>query len=312
MYCAQKLKMKFMGLIIPLIFLSSCDNSFIPDEFIPSFSEYVKDGGTDYLEVMVYGDAGRGNDNQWNTAQEMEEYAADTAGDIPFIINLGDSFYNDGVTSLTDPMWQSHFETIYDPEILNMPFYSVLGNHDYKGNIEAQLNYTSPNNDRWQMPNRYYTIRKTLPDGTDIDFFFLDTERIFYGDAEQLIWLKKNLEDSNARWIIVAGHKPLFNNGEHGPYPALITRLKPLFDNKVDIYICGHEHNMQILKPVNEVYYIINGAASKTDDTQVETNTLFAAIRLGFMTLLMSRDTLVCNVMETDAGLIYSQILKEK
>ncbi|MDC7234684.1 MAG: metallophosphoesterase [Spirochaetales bacterium] len=299
-------------ILMILMILTACRVDFSPDELIPLFTPYEKQGGTDYLEIMVYGDAGRGNEKQKSTALAMSQLAEDPDSDFSFIINLGDSFYYDGVESVDDPMWETHFEDIYDQDVLTMPFFSVLGNHDYKGNIQAQLEYRSPYGDRWQMPDRYYSVTETLDDGTRIEFYFLDTERLFYGDTGQLDWLKDNLEASTARWIVAAGHKPLFSNGEHGSNGALITRLKPLFDDTVDLYVCGHEHDLQILKPVNGVHYVIDGAASSDDDTQVKDNTVFAASRVGFMTFLFSRDVLVCNVIESGAGLLYSQVLKEK
>ena len=45
---------------------------------------------------------------------------------------LGDNIYDSGVTSVTDPQWQTKFEIPYMG--VNLPFYVVLGNHDYGGN----------------------------------------------------------------------------------------------------------------------------------------------------------------------------------
>ncbi|MBF9019006.1 MULTISPECIES: metallophosphoesterase [unclassified Oceanispirochaeta] len=281
-------------------------------ELIPEFTEYQKESGIDYLEILVYGDAGTGDDGQRLTASAMSDYVQNPVNQIEFIINLGDSFYSVGVESVTDPQWYSTFESIYDPDILSMPFYSILGNHDYQGNIGAQLEYVSPNNDRWQMPSFFYKQSRTLPDGTKADFLFLDTESIFYGDAEQLVWLDSCLEESDADWKIVCGHKPLFSNGDHGSNGPLIARLQEILDHRADLYICGHEHDLQILDKVNGVYYIVNGAAARLRDTSVGDNTILAASRIGFMTLLMSESELVCKVIESGSGIINTTVLKEK
>lgn len=307
-------KKNYFILLIPLctLLFSSCHYIKNPDERIPDFTPYIKDTDTEYLEFIAYGDAGKGSKEQQWTADEMSLYADDSANDIRFIINLGDNFYNDGVSSITDQLWNSRFEDIYDQTKLSMPFYSILGNHDYRGNIKAQIQYISPNNDRWKMPARYYSRTESLTDGTTVDFIFLDTERLFYGDAEQIAWVDDKLETSTATWTIVAGHRPLFSYGFHGFNGSLIPRLQPILKYRADIYIAGHEHNMQILGPLNDVYYIVNGAAGESKTTGVGDLTAFAAGRCGFMAFLISKDEIVCRIIEMNSGLIYNQVLKKK
>ncbi|MDA3850435.1 MAG: metallophosphoesterase, partial [Spirochaetaceae bacterium] len=147
---------------------------------------------------------------------------------------------------------------------------------------------------------------------TEIQFIFIDTDRLITGDAEQLDWIDNQLTDSTARWIIVAGHKPLYSYGSHGFNGTLIYRLQPLLDNRADIYIAGHEHDMQILGPINNVYHMVNGSAGETRNTDVGPETIFAASRNGFMVFLFSYNQIICNVVESSTGIIYSQILKEK
>jgi len=301
----------FFSLLILLNSLS-CRNAFQPGELYPDYSEYSKIPGTEYLEVLVYGDAGNGSSEQIITADAMSHYVLNSGTDIDFVINLGDSFYPSGVDSVTDPLWTDHFESIYDPSVLNMPFYSVLGNHDYRGNILAQIEYRSPGNDRWQMPGRYYSQRRTLPDGSTMDFFFLDTERVYYGDQAQLEWLEKELDSSTAVWKIVCGHRPLFSYGYHGTSGSMITRLQPILNHKADLYLAGHEHDLQVLDEVHGVYYLISGSAGGVRSSGVGDLTLFAAGRPGFMNLLFSGTQIICNVIESDTGIVYSRILKEK
>ena len=181
----------------------SCSMEQEPGELIPDYTAYIKERGTEYLEIMVYGDAGTGEAGQKATAAAMTSYASGNTIDL--IISLGDNFYPEGVESVDDSQWIGKFESIYNPSVLNMPFYSVLGNHDYYGDIQAQQDYVSPYSDRWQMPSRYYREGRILDDGTMVDLFFLDTERILTGDADQLVWLELGLENSAADWKIVSG-----------------------------------------------------------------------------------------------------------
>ena len=57
--------------------------------------------------------------------EKMEEL-----GDVKFIINVGDSFYPDGLTSKSDPRWGEQWRERYPDRLRSVPWYSVYGNHD--------------------------------------------------------------------------------------------------------------------------------------------------------------------------------------
>lgn len=64
--------------------------------------------------------------------------------------------------------------------------------------------------------------------------------------AAHWAWLKTTLEKSNADWLIVAGHYPVYSIAEHGSTDCLVQQLKPmLVANNVALYINGHDHNLQ-------------------------------------------------------------------
>ncbi len=54
-----------------------------------------------------------------------------------FVVGLGDNIYESGVTSVDDPQFEEKFELPFEP--VDLPFYLVLGNHDWKGSGEAWL-----------------------------------------------------------------------------------------------------------------------------------------------------------------------------
>ena len=91
-----------------------------------------------------------------------------------FTISVGDNFYEEGVRSTEDPKWAALFEQIYTAPALQSRWDVILGNHDYRGDVQPQIDY-SGNSPRWRMPARYYSRRETLADGTAVDFFYLDT-----------------------------------------------------------------------------------------------------------------------------------------
>jgi len=51
-------------------------------------------------------------------------------GDVRFVVNVGDSFYPNGVTSAQDPQWQAKWRDVYAEQLRSVPWYSVYGNHD--------------------------------------------------------------------------------------------------------------------------------------------------------------------------------------
>lgn len=59
--------------------------------------------------------------------------------DIDFVVSTGDNIYDSGMKSIDDPAFQVSFTDIYTSPSLQKPWYSVLGNHDYRGDVEAQL-----------------------------------------------------------------------------------------------------------------------------------------------------------------------------
>jgi len=60
--------------------------------------------------------------------------------------------------------------------------------------------------------------------------------------------------------LIVYGHHPLYSSGAHGEDLNLIILLEA---NGADLYLAGHDHNLEIRKPINGVTYVVSGAGGK-------------------------------------------------
>lgn len=93
-------------------------------------------------------------------AQKMLEKSREL-GDVKFIINVGDSFYPNGVSSKTDPQWDLKWRNVYHQELRDVPWYSVYGNHDYIRDSCVCANFTSEKNcqqitDRTDDRNFFY------------------------------------------------------------------------------------------------------------------------------------------------------------
>jgi tartrate-resistant acid phosphatase type 5 len=269
------------------------------------------------LDFVVIGDWGRdGRSHQRKVAQQMGRSAA--AIGSRFVISVGDNFYEDGVTGVADPQWQSSFERIYDNPALMTPWHVILGNHDYQGDTQAQLDYAAKSS-RWSLPARYYTRVETLADGTRAEFFFLDTSRYILeylirpkvavqgqDKQAQLDWLEGALARSTAVWKIVVGHHQLYTvTGQHHDYPEMIGPFKPLLDRYgVRAYINGHEHNLEHIA-VDGVHYITCGAGSATSPVVTPPQGQFASDHHGFMTMRLEAEALGFSFVDDEGAVLY-------
>ncbi|WKN33945.1 tartrate-resistant acid phosphatase type 5 family protein [Porifericola rhodea] len=248
------------------------------------------------LRFLVIGDWGReGSIEQYATASQLAHQAEQLNAE--FIISTGDNFYENGVESTHDPLWQISFEKVYHQHALQIPWYAVLGNHDYRSNTLAQIRY-SMQSQRWKMPARYYSQIMQLSDKSDVHLIFTDTTP-FIGEywetedhpdvfsqkpEEQLSWLKQTLEESQAQWKIVIGHHPVFSSSPmHGDSEELVKHFLPLFEEYgVDAYLCGHEHDLQLQKPDGQTIYLVSGAGSEVREADQKEMTLFSIGEQGF------------------------------
>jgi predicted phosphodiesterase len=200
------------------------------------------------IRVLAFGDFGTGSEAQKATAAAMVEYGKRHPFD--FGLTLGDNFYSRGMVSPDDPRWQTEWEQLYGP--LGIKFYAVLGNHDWASadSPAAEILHTDKSPD-WRMPSPYYTFT-----AGPVQFFAFDTVEV--NDAE-LEWLDSELSKSTARWKVVYGHYHIFS-ATRGDNKELIERLLPILEkNHVDVYLNGHDHNLQALKPEGGVHFFVSG-----------------------------------------------------
>ena len=77
--------------------------------------------------------------------------------------------------------------------------------------------------------------------------------------------------DATERWMIVATHHPPYSAGIIGSDLEVRRQWVPLFEKYgVDLVLSGHDHDYQRSKPINDVVYVISGAAAKVNRTAKE------------------------------------------
>jgi tartrate-resistant acid phosphatase type 5 len=253
------------------------------------------------IRVLAFGDFGNGSPEQKALAQTMAAYQKSEP--LDFAITLGDNFYTKGMESTSDPRWKTQWEDLYSP--LGITFYAALGNHDwgFPDSPAAEILY-SPSNASWRMPASYYTFT-----AGPVQFFAIDTQSVALSD-KQLQWLDRELGKSTAKWKVVYGHHPIYSGGNYEDRPDLIARLLPILRNRAHVYIAGHDHNFQALKPEDGVHFFVagGGGAGLYQLRQYE-RSLFAASVNGFAVLDASAARLTVTFIDVTGKKIYEQTI---
>ena len=174
------------------------------------------------VNFYVANDLGRNGYYDQKPIAELMGTMAETVG-IECVVAAGDVHHFEGVRSTQDPLWMTNYELIYSHPELMLPWYPILGNHEYRGNTQAVLDYAKVSA-RWDMEGRYYTkviedndvtVRLVLIDTSPLlDKYRKDTEK--YPDAgkqdidAQLKWLDEVLTSAKEDWVLVIGHHPIY------------------------------------------------------------------------------------------------------
>lgn len=264
--------------------------------------------GQSQFSLLVVGDTGKDTFRRTAVVSAMQSHARVSLPDAAVL--MGDNFYERGVDSIADQRFETDFESLFDRGAFNFPFYALLGNHDCVGNPEAQVEYTSRSS-RWRMPARYYKVRQIA--GTkSIDLFAIDTNLLAADDAgasQQLNWLTDELSSSKANWKIVLGHHPVITGGRHRILPEVYQALVPLLGQcGVDLYVSGHDHDLQILDSGNGWMQVISGAGSKLRSTSWIDSTIFAEATPGYCWLLFDNTRLWVSFYSADEHLFTHQL----
>ncbi|KAG6627711.1 hypothetical protein CIPAW_15G148200 [Carya illinoinensis] len=232
------------------------------------------------LSFLVIGDWGRrGNYNQSDVAYQMGRIGEKLS--IDFVVSTGDNFYEDGLTSINDPAFEKSFTKIYTAKSLQKQWYNVLGNHDYRGDVEAQLNPVLR-----IVDSRWLCLRSFVLNSEIVEFFFIDTTpfvdkyfrrpkhhtydwRGVLPRKEYLSKLLKDLDsalrDSTANWKIVVGHHTIRSIGHHRDTRELVKQVLPILEeHSVDMYINGHDHCLEhISSKRSNIQFLTSGGGSK-------------------------------------------------
>jgi len=164
----------------------------------------------------------------------------------------------------------------------------VGGNHDYCGDIHKQITIATDPSNRWSFPDFNYKITKDFIDESGmpvkLDIIMIDTMQVagfncvhereeltdeFFAQpsgplslaeaSATLSFIENALKNSDAHYLLVAGHYPIYSPSSHGNTEELVKKLDPLLKKYgVTAYISGHEH-CQFHYSFDDMDYFLTG-----------------------------------------------------
>ena len=276
----------------------------------------------DHFNFYLANDLGRNGYYEQKPIAELMGQMAEKIGP-EFVVAAGDVHHFEGVRSVQDPLWMTNFELIYSHPELMIDWFPILGNHEYRGNTQAVLDYTKISR-RWNMSARYYS-RVFTKDSVTVRVIWLDTtplidkyrtDRVTYPDAcqqsmdRQLAWLDSTLTASNEDWTIVIGHHPIYAETPKSDSERLDLQqcLDPILKrHKVDVYACGHIHNFQHIRKIgSDIDYVVNSSASQARPVQPIEGTLYCSPEPGFSVFSLNATDLKVYMIDKKGNILYT------
>lgn len=275
------------------------------------------------FNFYVANDLGRNGYYDQKPIAELMGQMAENGADPEFVLATGDVHHFEGVRSVNDPLWMTNYELIYSHPELMIDWFPLLGNHEYRGNTQAVMDYSAVSR-RWTMPARYYT--KTFDaEGATLRVVWIDTAPLIdkyrnesetYPDArlqdyrKQLAWIDSVLTAAKEEWVIVAGHHPIYAETpkDESERADLQARLDPILrKHKVDMYICGHIHNFQHVRVKgSDIDYVTNSAGSLARKVKPIEGTLFCSPEPGFSIVSADKKSLELRMIDKKGNVLHT------
>ena len=276
------------------------------------------------LNFYLANDLGRNGYYDQKPIAETMGKMAETI-DIEFVVAAGDIHHFEGVQSISDPLWMTNYELIYSHPDLMIQWYPICGNHEYRSNTDAVVEYSNVSA-RWEMPAKYYTFVKE-EDGVTVRIVMVDTTPMIdkyreetdkYADAsrsdwkEQTAWLDQVLSEADEDWVLVVGHHPIYayTDKSESERTDLQQRLDPVIRKygNVDMYLCGHIHTFQhIRKDSCDIDYVVNTSGSLSrEDVQPTDGTVFCSNKSGWSLITADEHELNLHMLDKEGNVLHT------
>ena len=280
------------------------------------------------VNLYLVNDMGRNGYYDQKTIAELMGTMAETIGPEA-IIAAGDIHHFNGVASVNDPLWTTNYEHIYSHPELMLDWFPILGNHEYRGNTQAVLDYAKVSR-RWMMPARYYTkvfnkknvsVRIVFLDTTPlIDRYREETDKnpdaVKQDVQKELDWLDQTLRQAKEDWVIVVGHHPIYaeTSKAEDERTDMQKRVMPILHryNNVSIYACGHIHNFQHIRMKGDpIDYVVNSAGALSRKVKPIEGTVFCSGEPGFSVIAATQKQLKLHMIDKQGRVLHT-VTKQK
>ena len=275
------------------------------------------------INLYMANDMGRNGYYDQKPIAELMGTMAETIGP-ECVVAAGDIHHFNGVASVNDPLWTTNYELIYSHPELMLDWFPVCGNHEYRGNTQAVLDYSKVSR-RWMIPSKYYT-KVFSHKGTTLRIVWLDTTPLIdkyrnnpavYPDAckedmqKQLSWLDETLRQAKEDWVIVVGHHPIYaqTSKSEDERTDMQKRVMPILHkyNNVAIYACGHIHNFQHIKMKGDpIDYVVNSAGALSRKVKPVEGTVFCSPEPGFSVIAASKNKLSMYMIDKTGKVLHT------
>lgn len=238
--------------------------------------------------IWVIGDAGTGTSGQAAVYNAYRNHTGSTYTD--FWMMLGDNAYNSG----TDAEYQAKMFNMYPEMMRQSPLWATIGNHD--GTSADSATQTGPYYDIHSFPKN--AEAGGVASGTEAYYSFnygnihvivLDSNETSRSTTGAMMnWMKADLANVTATWLIAIWHHPPYTKGSHNSDTEtnlieMRTNFLPILENYgVDLVLTGHSHSYERSKFIDGHYglsstynssFEINGGSGRVDGTGAYTKT---------------------------------------
>ena len=192
--------------------------------------------GDQPFSFIYFGDAQNNLRSHWSRV--IREAYSD-APKARFMLHAGDLIN----TAESDAEWGEWFGAgaWINATIPNVP---VVGNHEQHKREDGVRELTR----HWRPQ---FTLPEQAPAGLEETVYSFDYQNAKFiilnsnlQQAEQAVWLEKELSENTNPWVIVSFHHPIFSTAKDRDNAALRKTWKPILDKyRVDLVLQGHDHS---------------------------------------------------------------------
>ena len=116
---------------------------------------------------------------------------------------------------------------------------------------------------------------------------------------------------AGATWKIVYGHHPIYSDGEHGDTTRLLKSgglRQVMRDRQVDLYVAGHDHDLQYHAPGPDdrgIHFIVAGGGGRDVRPIARKHAAFVRSTFGFAELVIEEKMLTFRIVGSDGQVVY-------